>query len=192
MTQKLREILQSVLLNIKADGLCNLDESCGCGLDDLAPCGNCNLDECEPAKWIKPEDGNPMVLEEFPEGYYSPLKKQAARIQELESSLDEAEALTKKNVELMNGYLGRIAELEDDLVEERAKYNLSWKDCAYRAPDTYCEKTHNYCTSEDCPLLDEQKTEARRQLQAEGKIGPGARPQSWLANHNLQVLRDEA
>jgi len=65
----------------------------------------------------------------------------------------------------------RIQELEDALAEERAKYNLSWKDCAYRAPDTYCEKTHNYCTSEDCPLLDEQKTEARRQLQAEGKIG---------------------
>lgn len=115
MTQKLREILQSVLLNIKADGLCNLDESCGCGLDDLAPCGNCNLDECEPAKWIKPEDGNPMVLEEFPEGYYSPLKKQAARIQELESSLDEAETLTKQNAELMNAYLARIAELEDAL-----------------------------------------------------------------------------
>ena len=74
MTQKLREILQSVLLNIKADGLCNLDESCGCGLDDLAPCGNCNLDECEPARWIEPENGNPTVLEEFPEGYYSPLK----------------------------------------------------------------------------------------------------------------------
>ena len=65
-------------------------------------------------------------------------------------------------------------ELEEALAEERAKYNLSWKDCAYRAPDTYCEKTHNYCTSEDCPLLDEQKTEARRQLRAEGKIGPDA------------------
>ena len=27
MTQKLREILQSVLLNINSDGLCNLDEA---------------------------------------------------------------------------------------------------------------------------------------------------------------------
>jgi hypothetical protein len=107
------------------------------------------------------------------------IEQQVARIKELESSLDEAEALTKKNAELMNGYLARIAELEDALVEERAKYNLSWKDCAYRAPDTYCEKTHNYCTSEDCPLLDEQKTEARRQLRAEGKIGPDARPPCW-------------
>ena len=113
------------------------------------------------------------VEQEFTNSYIKRLHDAEARIKELGSSLDEAEALTKKNAELMNGYLRRIAELEDALVEERAKYNLSWKDCAYRAPDTYCEKTHNYCTSEDCPLLDEQKTEARRQLRAEGKIGPG-------------------
>ena len=42
-------------------------------------------------------------------------EEQAARIEELESSLDEAETLTKKNAELLNGYLGRIAELEDAL-----------------------------------------------------------------------------
>ena len=92
----------------------------------------------------------------------------------------------------------RIKELEDALAEERAKYNLSWKDCAYRAPDTYCEKTHNYCTSEDCPLLDEQKTEARRQLRAEGKIGPDAKPRVWqiteervgLLEYCLETLLD--
>ena len=92
----------------------------------------------------------------------------------------------------------RIKELEDALAEERAKYNLSWKDCAYRAPDTYCEKTHNYCTSEDCPLLDEQKTEARRQLRAEGKIGPDAKPRVWQITeerkaalwHAIKVLKE--
>ena len=41
---------------------------------------------------------------------------QAARIKELESSLDEAEALTKKNAELMNGYLGRIKVLEKNCI----------------------------------------------------------------------------
>ena len=61
----------------------------------------------------------------------------------------------------------QVAALQEIAAEERAKYNLSWKDCAYRATDTYCEKTHNYCTSEDCPLLEEQKTEARRQLAEE-------------------------
>ena len=74
MTPTPREMLQSALLSIGADGLCNLDMSCGCGLDDLAPCGNCNLDECEAAHWVKPEDGDPTALEEFPEGYYSPVR----------------------------------------------------------------------------------------------------------------------
>jgi len=114
--------------------------------------------------------------------------EQAARIQELRDDLETAKAslrfdkeeIEQLRVEMENygdDYVcqmkskdARIQELEDALAEERAKYNLSWKDCAYRAPDTYCEKTHNYCTSEDCPLLDEQKTEARRQLRAEGKI----------------------
>jgi len=41
---------------------------------------------------------------------------QAARIKELESSLGEAEALTKKNAELMNGYLGRIKVLEKNCI----------------------------------------------------------------------------
>ena len=74
MTQTPREILRAALLSMGADGLCNLDESCGCGLDDLAPCGNCNLDECGPARWVRPTEGDPTALEEFPEGYYSPLE----------------------------------------------------------------------------------------------------------------------
>ena len=153
MTQKLREILQSVLLNIKADGLCNLDESCGCGLDDLAPCGNCNLDECEPAKWIKPEDGNPMVLEEFPEGYYSPLKKQAARIQELEDAL----------VEGLTNFL---------------HYRASCYDPARRCP--YAKECDDCSTWDACGHVEKFRSEARRRLQAEGKIGPDAtKPRSW-------------
>jgi len=42
--------------------------------------------------------------------------EQSAYIKELESSLDEAEALTKKNAELMNGYLGRIKVLEKNCI----------------------------------------------------------------------------
>ena len=96
---------------------------------------------------------------------------QAARIKELEAQCEDLMQNCNSLRERAWKAEVRIKEQDDALAEERAKYNLSWKDCAYRAPDTYCEKTHNYCTSEDCPLLDEQKTEARRQLQAEGKIG---------------------
>lgn len=171
MTQKLREILQSVLLNIKADGLCNLDESCGCGLDDLAPCGNCNLDECEPAKWIKPEDGNPMVLEEFPEGYYSPLKKQAARIQELEDAL----------VEGLTNFL---------------HYRASCYDPARRCP--YAKECDDCSTWDACGHVEKFRSEARRQLQAEGKIGPDAKPRVWQITeerkaalwHAIKVLKE--
>jgi hypothetical protein len=109
------------------------------------------------------------------------IDQQAARIQELggmlsirTEELEIAHSCARSEREMHEKELvvfaRKIPELEEALAEERAKYNLSWKDCAYRAPDTYCEKTHNYCTSEDCPLLDEQKTEARRQLRAEGKI----------------------
>lgn len=40
------------------------------------------------------------------------------KIAELEASLDEAEALIKKNVEMMNGYLARIAELESQIIQQ--------------------------------------------------------------------------
>ena len=117
----------------------------------------------------------------------STVRRLVAEIERLRASLVEHEEHENQTHEVLGNILGtddtlenvakraaaRIKELEDALAEERAKYNLSWKDCAYRAPDTYCEKTHNYCTSEDCPLLDEQKTEARRQLRAEGKIDSG-------------------
>ena len=38
------------------------------------------------------------------------------------ASLDEADALTKKNAKLMNGYLAQIATLKEIAIEERARY----------------------------------------------------------------------
>lgn len=93
--------------------------------------------------------------------YVEAARLKDARIKELESSLGEAEALTKKNAELMNGYLGRIAELEDALVEERAG--------AIR-----CE-FYDHCEID----LPDAMIRAQQELQAEGKIGPGARPPCW-------------
>ena len=88
--------------------------------------------------------------------YVEAARLKDARIKELESSLGEAEALTKKNAELMNGYLGRIAELEDALVEERAG--------AIR-----CE-FYDHCEID----LPDAMIRARQELQADGKIGPDA------------------
>ena len=62
----------------------------------------------------------------------------------------------------MNGYLRRIAELEDALVEERAG--------AIR-----CE-FYDLCEID----LPDAMIRARQELQADGKIGPdAAKPQSW-------------
>ena len=99
---------------------------------------------------------------------------QAAYIKELESSLDEAEALTKKNAELMNGYLGRIAELEDALVEGLTNflhYRASCYDPARRCP--YAKECDDCSTWNACGHVEKFRSEARRRLQAEGKIGNG-------------------
>ena len=107
------------------------------------------------------------VEQEFTNSYIKRLHDAEARIKELGSSLDEAEALTKKNAELMNGYLRRIAELEDALVEERAG--------AIR-----CE-FYDHCEID----LPDAMIRARQELQADGKIGPDAKPRSW------QITKEE-
>ena len=107
------------------------------------------------------------VEQEFTNSYIKRLHDAEARIKELGSSLDEAEALTKKNAELMNAYLARIAELEDALVEERAG--------AIR-----CE-FYDHCEID----LPDAMIRARQELQADGKIGPDAKPRSW------QITKEE-
>jgi hypothetical protein len=65
-----REILQKVLSEQGADGICNPSEECGCGIDDLAPCDSIDLEECQAAKWTQPAKDDADYDDEFPEGYY--------------------------------------------------------------------------------------------------------------------------
>jgi len=69
-----REMLQSALMSIGADGLCNPGCECGCPLDLLAPGGyGClNLDECKPSKFVPPwSPGADLdILQQSPEGYF--------------------------------------------------------------------------------------------------------------------------
>jgi len=114
------------------------------------------------------------VEQEFTNSYIRRLHDAEARIEKLESSLDEAEALTKKNAELMNGYLGRIAELEDALVEGLTNflhYRASCYDPARRCP--YAKECDDCSTWDACGHVEMFRSEARRQLQAEGEIGSG-------------------
>ena len=115
------------------------------------------------------------VEQELTNSYIKRLHDAEARIKELGSSLDEAEALTKQNAELMNGYLRRIAELEDALVEGLTNflhYRASCYDPARRCP--YAKECDDCSTWDACGHVEMFRSEARRQLQAEGKIGPDA------------------
>ena len=127
------------------------------------------------------------------------VEQQAARLKELESSLDEAEALTKKNADLMNAYLARIAELEDALVEGLTNflhYRASCYDPAHRCP--YAKECDDCSTWDACGHVEKFRSEARQRLQAEGKIGPDAKPRSWqiteerigLLEYCLETLLD--
>ena len=112
------------------------------------------------------------VEQEFTNSYIKRLHDAEARIKELGSSLDEAEALTKKNAELMNGYLRRIAELEDALVEGLTNflhYRASCYDPARRCP--YAKECDDCSTWDACGHVEKFRSEAHRRLQAEGKIG---------------------
>jgi hypothetical protein len=131
------------------------------------------------------------VEQEFTNSYIKRLHDAEARIKELGSSLDEAEALTKQNAELMNGYLRRIAELEDALVEGLTNflhYRASCYDPARRCP--YAKECDDCSTWDACGHVEMFRSEARRQLQAEGKIGPDAKPRVWqITEERKETLR---
>ncbi len=112
------------------------------------------------------------VEQEFTNSYIKRLHDAEARIKELGSSLDEAETLTKKNAELMNAYLARIAELEGALVEERAGASR-------------CE-FNDHCEID----LPDAMIRAQQELQAEGKIGPDAKPRSWQITEERKAAID--
>ena len=104
----------------------------------------------------------------------------------------------------MNRQAARIQELEDALAEERAKRNVAGHgDCFYRTPSRTdplvwkCDKGV-ICDWNCCPIKNEKRTDALQELQAEGKIGPDAKPRSWqiteerigLLEYCLETLLD--
>lgn len=58
-----KDIITQWLKEHNCDGLCDIDNECGCGLDDLMPCNN-NCERCVPAEKVIYKD----------DIYYKPLK----------------------------------------------------------------------------------------------------------------------
>ena len=99
----------------------------------------------------------------------------------------------------MNGYLGRIAELEDALVEERANRMIQVDDCTQNQE---AADFHHRCICEfnvkKCPIERWWLDRAKIALRAEDKIGPDAKPRVWqiteervgLLEYCLETLLD--
>lgn len=89
--------------------------------------------------------------------------------------------------------VNRIAELEEALVEERARgnhYGMSYEDAV---GDGEFERWI-IDGEKDLPkfYLDRVRAEARRQLKEEGKIGPDAKPRSWQITEEWREALEQA
>lgn len=73
-----REVVRAALERMRADGLCNPNLQCGCGNADISPADCLELDLCVAARFIKPQRGDPRFWDEFPDGYYTPIKIEPA------------------------------------------------------------------------------------------------------------------
>ena len=186
------ERLQASLIDLHAEYINTLEKNPGCSAWDLDEQSDADqrrlrknaahaISIVEPLIYLQADQQVAKIKELKADLEQSErvIDQQAARIKELGSSLDEAEALTKKNAELMNGYLRRIAELEDALVEERAG--------AIR-----CE-SYDHCEGMYRIDLPDAMIRAQQELQAEGKIGPDAsKPRSWQITDERRRALSEA
>jgi len=138
------------------------------------------------------------------------IDQQAARIQELggmlsirTEELEIAHSCARSEREMHEKELvvfaRKIAELEDALVEGLTNflhYRASCYDPARRCP--YAKECDDCSTWDACGHVEKFRSEARRRLQAEGKIGPDAKPRSWhiteerigLLEYCLETLLD--
>lgn len=108
------------------------------------------------------------------------VEQQAARIKELEADLEQSERVIEAKLDAIDQQSARIKALEDALVEGLTNflhYRASCYDPARRCP--YAKECDDCSTWDACGHVEKFRSEARRLLQAEGKIGPGARPRSW-------------
>lgn len=109
---------------------------------------------------------------------------------DIQEERDLAQAEFRAYYKAWEEQAAHVQELEDALVEERARgnhYGMSYED----ATDGNFERWI-IDGEKDLPkfYLDRVRTEARRQLQAEGKIGPDAKPRSWqITDERVEALK---
>jgi hypothetical protein len=156
-----------------------------------------DLEQSEEIKRLKDE------LENYGDHYACLLISKDAQIKELEGmlsirteELDIAHSVARSEKEMhekeLAAFARRIKELEDALVEGLTNflhYRASCYDPARRCP--YAKECDDCSTWDACGHVEMFRSEARRQLQADGKIGPdAAKPQSWqITEERKETLR---
>lgn len=164
-----------------------------------------DLEQSEEIKRLKDE------LENYGDHYACLLISKDAQIKELggmlsirTEELDIAHSVARSEKEMhekeLAAFARRIKELEDALVEGLTNflhYRASCYDPARRCP--HAKECDDCSTWDACGHVEKFRSEARRRLQAEGKIGPDAtKPQSWqiteerigLLEYCLETLLD--
>jgi DNA repair exonuclease SbcCD ATPase subunit len=138
-----------------------------------------DLEQSEEIKRLKDE------LENYGDHYACLLISKDAQIKELEGmlsirteELDIAHSVARSEKEMhekeLAAFARRIKELEDALVEGLTNflhYRASCYDPARRCP--YAKECDDCSTWDACGHVEKFRSEARRRLQAEGKIGSG-------------------
>jgi DNA repair exonuclease SbcCD ATPase subunit len=138
-----------------------------------------DLEQSEEIKRLKDE------LENYGDHYTCLLISKDAQIKELEGmlsirteELDIAHSVARSEKEMhekeLAAFARRIKELEDALVEGLTNflhYRASCYDPARRCP--YAKECDDCSTWDACGHVEKFRSEARRRLQAEGKIGSG-------------------
>ena len=105
---------------------------------------------------------------------------QAQEIERLRAEISEQKGMIWKTQRVEKEQAARIKELEDALVEGLTNflhYRASCYDPARRCP--YAKECDDCSTWDACGHVEKFRSEARQLLQAEGKIGPDAKPRSW-------------
>lgn len=140
------------------------------------------------------------VEQEFTNSYIKRLHDAEARIKELEAQCEDLMQNCNSLRERAWKAEVRIKEQDDALVEGLTNflhYRASCYDPARRCP--YAKECDDCSTWDACGHVEKFRSEARQQLQAEGKIGPdAAKPQVWQITeerkaaiwHAIKVLKE--
>jgi len=163
------ERLRASLIDLHAEYINTLEKNPDCSAWDL------DEQSIEDQRRLRKNAAHAISIVEPP--IYLQAEQQATKIRELKADLEQAERVIEARLEVIDQQAAKIRELEDALVENLAA------DIAYDDRLLWSRL--------DGQRQDEYREKARQQLQAEGKIGTGARPPCWQITEDRVIAIDQ-